>query len=154
MSLCRQQSCAAGPSFEDMVAQLEEVKLSQRETKEMAQDISGSLDEAMKGLLEDVKKLKEENEKLKKENEELETHHRRARLAVIGADEVNKKLKEEIEEWKDTTEEYVEEEEANPDGLRSYLQAKTDEIWELREELEEIQERCISDGLEYLVEDK
>ena len=65
MSLSRQQSCATGPSFEDMVAQLEdataqleEVKISQQSTKEMAQDISGDLTTAMEGLLEDLKKIR------------------------------------------------------------------------------------------------
>ena len=254
MSLCRQQSCAAGPSFEDMVAQLEDLKMQvMAGTKEMAQDTSGSLPEALEGLMEDVlkkiceeneklrqearisyvaflgvdeenKKLSEENEKLKKENEKLkqkttehlgmaETLHdavveenkelkeemeriqekldemyefsyftklKKAEVEIKKLKEENEKLKnfdnwenhpalrhkavldddfylelrKENEEWKEAMEEYVEEEEANPDGLRGYLESKTDEIYELHDEMEQIKKRCISDGLEYLLEDK
>ena len=62
------------------------------------------------------------------------------------------KLEKENEEWREAMEEYVNEDEANPDGLRGYLESKTDEIYELHERLEQIQETCIGDGLEYIVE--
>lgn len=52
-----------------------------------------------------------------------------------------KKLEEEISEWKEVMEEYVEEEEANPDGLRGYLYAKTDEIVDLTDEVSELEAR-------------
>lgn len=198
----RQQEAAAGPSFEDMVAQLEEVKMSQREVKEMAQDISGSLDEAMEELMEENKKLKEENNRLKLEDdtledtlaslnfykeaneelkeqnkkwtgmwgdEDLETQARRWQMVAIGADEHVEKLKKENEEWRERFSCYEgTEEDATPDVMWSYLESKTDEIYELHDEMEEkddeikklkekltnIQESCVGDGLEYLVEDK
>jgi hypothetical protein len=88
MSLCRQQSCAVGPSFEDklkeneddmrarawealemakdMAADLVDLKLHQLETKEMAQDISGDLDGLTAALVQENKKLKDENAELKR----------------------------------------------------------------------------------------
>jgi len=117
MSLCRQQSCATGPSFEDMVAQLEEVKLSQRETKEMAQDISGSLDEAMKALVEENKKLKKENKKLKEGNEEL---------------------KERVSEWKEVMGEYAGHDDPWPSLVGEWICDLTNGF---EEDIEKLQER-------------
>jgi len=214
MSLCRQQSCAAGPSFEvisgdmtdAMECLLEDIK-KLGEEKKIAQDISSQLATAMEELLEDAKKMrgshKKEIERLKKEIESAE-----GQKEVV--EDENQELKEEIEEWKRAmTDEYVEEEEATPDGLRGYLEQKTDEIaewkevatdftgsdevdpddfreqlgerisgleeeverWEnvfmefsddpspdnlhgYMEETERLKKRCISDGLEYLLEEE
>ena len=86
--------------------------------------------DAMEGLLEDIKKLGEEKKIAQDISSQLAT-------AMEELLEDAKKMmgshKKEIEEWKDAMEEYVEEEEANPDGLRGYLEQKTDEIVEWKE---------------------
>jgi hypothetical protein len=50
-----------------------------------------------------IKKTGDENKELKEENEKLETLHRRERLAYLGADEENEKLKEELLKQKKMT---------------------------------------------------